>query len=197
MAYTGRVAKRSAEHTKNRILDAARECFAAEGYDRATIRAIARRAGIDPSMVMRYFGNKEKLFASAADFDLRLPDLSEVPMGEVGHVLARHLLERWENDAGLKVLLRAGIANDVAEERMRGIFGGQVAPAIAKLPGDPALASARAGLVASQVLGMALCRYILRLPPVVAMSREEIVRWLAPTLQRYLTADRADLPQQS
>ncbi len=67
--------RRSSEQTKAVILAAARERFAADGYDRATIRHIAADAAIDPSMVMRYFGSKERLFAAAADFDLRLPDV--------------------------------------------------------------------------------------------------------------------------
>nr|BFE85124.1 hypothetical protein GCM10020093_077250 [Planobispora longispora] len=71
--------RRSSEDTKTLILAAARERFAADGYERATIRAIAADAKIDPSMVMRYFGNKDKLFAAAADVDLRLPDLAALP----------------------------------------------------------------------------------------------------------------------
>ena len=67
---------RRSDRTRAAILAAARERFAADGYERATIRAIAADAAIDPAMVMRYFGNKEKLFAAAAEFDLRLPDLS-------------------------------------------------------------------------------------------------------------------------
>ena len=68
--------RRSSEHTKAVILAAARERFAESGFERATIRAIAADANIDPSMVMRYFGSKDRLFAAAADFDLQLPDLS-------------------------------------------------------------------------------------------------------------------------
>src|ERR671917_219946 len=69
------------------ILGAARARFAADGYDRATVRAIAADAGIDPSMVMRYFGSKRQLFALTAEFDLRLPDLP--PPRPVGRFLAR------------------------------------------------------------------------------------------------------------
>jgi AcrR family transcriptional regulator len=180
---------RSGAKTKARILAAARECFGADGYERATIRAIARQAQIDPSMVIRYFGSKEKLFASAVDFDLQLPDLSTTPRDQVGFVLARHLLERWENDWELKILLRAGITNEIAAERMREIFAGQVGPAIAQLPGDPSLAPVRAALVSSQVLGVALCRYVVKLPPIALMDADELIGWLGPTLQNYLTGD--------
>ncbi|MFC4588792.1 TetR/AcrR family transcriptional regulator [Sphaerisporangium corydalis] len=178
--------RRSAEDTKATILAAARERFAAEGYDRATIRAIATDAAIDPAMVMRYFGNKEKLFAAAADFDLRLPDLAGVPRDQVGTTLAAHFAERWEADEALMVLLRTAVTNEDVAGRMREIFSGQLAPMAAELSGDPASAARRAGLVATQALGMALCRYVLRLPPVVAMTRAEIAEWLGPTLQRYL-----------
>jgi hypothetical protein len=85
-------------------------------------------------------------------------------------------------------LLRAGATNEAAAERMRGIFAAQVAPVVAALSPDPAEVPMRAGLLATQALGLALCRYVLRLPPVVALSRAEVVAWLGPTVQRYLTA---------
>ncbi|MDG4862133.1 helix-turn-helix domain containing protein, partial [Streptomyces sp. T-3] len=66
---------RRSDATRAAILAAARERFAADGYERATIRAIARDAGIDPSMVMRYYGNKEGLFSAAAEFDLQFGEL--------------------------------------------------------------------------------------------------------------------------
>ncbi|MBG0827070.1 TetR/AcrR family transcriptional regulator [Planomonospora sp. ID67723] len=178
--------RRSSEDTKALILAAARERFAADGYERATIRAIAADVAIDPSMVMRYFGNKEKLFAAAADVDLRFPDLTGLPRESVGTALVTHFLDRWEGDEGMMILLRTGVTNEAVAERLRGIFAAQLGPLIAALHDDPSQAPSRAGLAASQVLGMALCRYVLRLPPVVAMSREEIVHWLGPTLQRYL-----------
>lgn len=169
------------------ILGAARTRFATDGYDRTTVRSIAADAGVDPSMVIRYFGSKRHLFTRAAEFDLRLPDLTAGPREQVGHVLATHLLDRWEGDDGLQILLRTATTDDDAAERMRAIFAGQLAPQIAALTGDPATAAVRAGLVATQALGTALCRYVLRLPPIVAMTPDEIVTWIAPTLQRYLT----------
>ncbi|MET8158652.1 TetR family transcriptional regulator [Sphaerisporangium sp. NPDC005289] len=180
--------RRSSEDTKAAILAAARERFAADGYERATIRAIAADAAIDPSMVMRYFGSKERLFAAAADFDLRLPDLTAIPRDRLGATLVAHFLERWEADEALMVLLRTSVTNAEAAGRLRVIFAGQLGPTVAVPAADPADAARRAGLVATQVLGMALCRYVLCLPPVVEMTRDEIVAWLAPTVQRYLTA---------
>nr|BFE85123.1 hypothetical protein GCM10020093_077240 [Planobispora longispora] len=105
----------------------------------------------------------------------------------MGAALVAHFLDRWEEDEGMMILLRTGVTNEAVAERMRMIFAAQLGPLVATLCGDPAQAPSRAGLAASQVLGVALCRYVLRLPPVVAMSREEIVHWLGPTLQRYLT----------
>ncbi len=178
--------RRPAAETKSVILAAARERFASDGYERATIRAIAADAGIDPSMVMRYYGNKERLFAAAAELDLELPDLAEVPRDEAGARLASHFLERWERDDALQILLRAGVTNDAVAERMRTIFAAQLAPVIAKLTGDAADSPARASIAASQVLGVALCRYVLAFPPLIDMERQEIVNWIGPTLQRYL-----------
>jgi AcrR family transcriptional regulator len=180
--------RRSSEQTKAVILAAARERFAQSGFERATIRAIAAEANIDPSMVMRYFGNKDQLFAAAADFDLQIPDLTDVDTSQVGARLVAHFVDRWERDEALIMLLRSSTTNDEAAQRMRRIFTAQLLPVIATV--NPIEPHRRAGLIATQVLGLALCRYVLRLPPVVGMSHDEIVDWLGPTVQRYLEAPR-------
>ncbi|GAA4349570.1 TetR family transcriptional regulator [Variovorax defluvii] len=178
---------RRSDATKATILAAARAQFAASGYQSTTIRSVATAAGIDPSMVMRYFGNKEGLFAAAADFDLRLPDLAGVPRAGLGPALVSHFLDRWEGDETLMALLRTASTNEAAAARMQTLFATQMAPLIARLSGDArAGAAARAGLIASQVLGLALCRYVLKLPPVVALKRAEIVRRIGATVQSYL-----------
>lgn len=187
---TETIKARRSDATRAAILTAARERFAADGYERATIRAIAADAHIDPSMVMRYYGNKEKLFAAAAEFDLRLPDLTGVPREEIGTRLTGHLVDRWEHDDTLMALLRAAVTNQAAAERMRQLFAAQLGPVIAALVTDPAEAPMRAGLVATQALGFALTRYVLCLPPVVALDRAAVVAWLGPTIQRYLTGER-------
>ncbi|CAL9570511.1 hypothetical protein SUDANB105_04814 [Streptomyces sp. enrichment culture] len=179
---------RRSDATRVAILDAARERFAADGYDRATIRAIARDAGIDPSMVMRYYGNKEGLFAAAVAVDLQLPDLSALPRPTVGRALVTHFLGVWEENEVMTALLRVGVTGQAGAERMQGILRDQVLPVTRQVCPDPEQVPARAVLVASQLLGLALTRYVLRVPPAVALPREEIVAWLAPTLQRYLTA---------
>src|SRR5688572_29714610 len=112
---------RRSDATKAAILTAAREHFAKSGYQGATIRAIAAAADIDPSMVIRYFGNKEGLFAAAAEFDLRLPELSGLPRDAVGAALVQHFLERWEEDETLMALLRSAVNNAAAAERLQDI----------------------------------------------------------------------------
>ncbi|MET7310801.1 TetR family transcriptional regulator [Streptomyces sp. NPDC005571] len=181
---------RRSDATKAAILEAARERFAADGYERATIRAIARDANIDPSMVMRYYGNKEGLFAAASVIELRLPALGALPGKHIGAVLVAHFLDRWEEDDVLTGLLRVGVTNEAGAERMRAVFAEQLGPIAAGVCPDPADAPRRAALAASQILGMALARYVLRIAPAAAMSRDEVIAWLAPTVQRYLTAER-------
>src|SRR2546425_1298453 len=142
--------------TKGRILAAARKRFAAYGYERATIRAIAADAGIDPALVMRYFGTKEKLFAAAAEFDLRLPDLAAVPRDAIGSLLVGHFLDRWESDDTLQALLRAAVSHHVAVARLRAIFATQGVPALAPLWREPRAAAGKGGPVATQQPGSAV-----------------------------------------
>jgi AcrR family transcriptional regulator len=177
--------RRSSDETKAAILAAARERFGRAGFQAATIRAIAADVGVDPAMVMRYYGSKDKLFAAAAEFDLRFPDFATTDRAQVGRSVVRHFLERWEGDEALVILLRSSATNGEAAQRMQEIFWTQLQPLVASFV--PAGESGvRAGLIATQILGMALCRFVLRLPPVVDMSRDEIVEWLGPTVQRYL-----------
>ncbi|WP_327183117.1 TetR/AcrR family transcriptional regulator [Streptomyces sp. NBC_01334] len=179
---------RRSDATRTAILDAARERFAADGYERATIRAIARDASIDPSMVMRYYGSKEGLFAAAVAVDLKLPDLTALPREEIGRALVTHFLDMWEENEVLTALLRVGVTNEAGAERMQGIFRDQLLPVARTVCPDPEQVPARAALCSTQLLGLALTRYVLRFPPVVTLPREEAVAWLAPTVQRYLTA---------
>jgi AcrR family transcriptional regulator len=176
--------------TRANILRAAQARFASDGYHKATIRAIAAAADIDPSMVMRYYGNKAALFAAAVDIDLRLPSLTTIPKSRLGETLVTHFLDRWEGDPAddaLLMLLRSAATDDAAAECMRAIFRNQLAPVIRTVVGDSAEATRRAGLIATQMLGLALCRHILRLQPVVALSRDAVVASIGPTIQRYLT----------
>jgi len=178
--------------TRDRILDAARRLFAEEGYDRTTIRTVAAAADIHPSMVMRYYGSKEGLFAAAADFDLAIPDLANVPRSEIGKTLVRHFVERWEARAEeLPALLRVAVTYEPAREKLLQLFREQVAPTVANICG-PERAPVCAALMATQTLGLALTRYVLRLPPVVALPVEVIVERLGTTLQSYLADQPPD-----
>jgi AcrR family transcriptional regulator len=175
------------EATRTRLLAAARALFALDGYERTTVRAVAAAADVDPALVIRYFGSKEELFAAATVFDLRLPSLVALPRHDLGTTLVRHFLARWEGDPedrSLRILLRAGVTHPEAAERIRMLFAEQVLPAVREVALDrPEL---RAGLVASQVLGLALCRFILMVPPVSEMPAEAVICHIGPTLQRYL-----------
>jgi AcrR family transcriptional regulator len=179
--------KRS-DRTRAAILHAARKRFAAQGYERTTIRAVAADADIDPSMVMRYFGNKAQLFDAALAIDLRLPDLTAVASDELARTLVRHFLDRWEGDPAddaLLVLLRSAVTNEHAAARMHDIFAAQIAPALATALG-PELAARRAGLVSSQLLGLGLTRYLLRLPAVTSLTPDEIEDGLTPAIEATL-----------
>lgn len=177
--------RRSAPATKAAILDAARVRFGADGFDRVTIREIAGDVGVDPAMVIRYFGSKDALFAKAAEFDLELPDLSGVAPEDIADVLMSRFFAVWEDNAGFLSLLRAATTSEVAATKMLQLFTGQVYPALAGAAVDrPAQ---RAALVGSQVLGLVLSRYIFRVPPLVAMSHDELRAWIGPVLTRYLT----------
>ncbi|MFD6271081.1 TetR/AcrR family transcriptional regulator [Nocardia asteroides] len=180
---------RRSDATKAVILDAARARFAVDGYAKATIRAIAADAEIDPSMVMRYFGSKDGLFAAAVQIDLDLPDLAAAPPEAMGELLVRRFLAIWEGreNTVLLILLRSSITDDKVADRFRAIFADQVLPAVLRF-GDPADAPRRGGLVVTQLLGIALCRYILRLPPVVEMRPDQLIADVSPVIQGYLTS---------
>jgi AcrR family transcriptional regulator len=177
--------------TREAILAAAREQFALHGFDRASVRAIAAQAKIDPAMVIRYFSSKEGLFAAAVDVDLLLPDLSGTAPDDLGARLTEHFLERWEGSLGddvLVILLRSAVTDPQVAERLQTVFVEQVATALRPLV-PSGEADRRAGLVASQLLGIALTRYLLRLPAVAERPREDVLADVAPTVQRYLLAD--------
>ena len=180
---------RKSDGTRRRIIDAARERFRKEGYERTTIRKVAGDAKIDPSMVMRYFESKRGLFAAAMTVELRIPDLRQHPRDKLGEALITHFLNRWEDpDAdSLQLLLRSSASNEEAAERMRGVFRDQIVAMVARLRGDERDAREVAALIATQTIGLAYTRYILKLPPLVAMPREMIIKVIGATIQRYLT----------
>jgi AcrR family transcriptional regulator len=179
---------RRSDPTRARILHAARRRFAERGYEGTTIRAVAADAEIDPSLVMRYYGSKDGLFAAAADVDLRLPDLSAIPRRTWGRRIVRHFFDRWyaSGDQTLALLLRAAASNEHAVRRLRSIVETQIATALRGGGADQP--ERRASLVASQMLGVAYSREILGISPIAAEPPEELIRIIGPTIQRYTTA---------
>ena len=176
--------------TRDRILDVARRLFAEHGYERTTIRGVAASAGVNPSMVIRYYGSKEELFATAAEIDLRMPDLSAAPAARRGEALVAHFLDRWEGpEAGdaLPALLRAAGTHEAARRRVVEMVAQQAAPAIGAAVPDSER-DVRVGLVITQLAGLAVSRYVLRHPLVVALDRETIVRHIGAAVQLHMNA---------
>jgi AcrR family transcriptional regulator len=175
---------------RDSILAAAQARFTDQGFERTTIRQVARDAGIDPSMVMRYYGSKEGLFAAATDIDLRLPDVARVAPAELGAVLARHFLTVWADDRGsgpLTILLRSAVTHEDAAERLRAVFSGQVETMVRQALGDRPDVPIRAGMLSSYLLGVALTRFVIGLPPVVAMDDERLIAITAQLVDEILT----------
>lgn len=177
--------RRSAPATKAAILEAARVRFGDKGFDRVTLRDIAGDVGVDPALVIRYFGSKEKLFASASEFHLGLPDLTGVTADQLAELLVPRFIAIWEGDGGFLSLLRASTTNAAAAAKMREVFAQQVRPALAVVAVDRP--DERAALVGAQMLGLALSRYVLQVQPLADLSPEELRDWLAPVLRHYLT----------
>jgi len=180
--------------TRKEILGAARASFAAFGYDRTTIRGVAADAGVDPALVHRFFGSKDELFAAALANAMtpgeRIPELLEGDVGQLGERITRYFLSVWEAQPSRDVLigmLRSAATNEHAATVMREFFSQEVLGRMA--PSLGADARLRTTLVNSQLLGIAVSRYVLRIEPLASASPETIVAAYAPTLQRYLTGE--------
>ena len=176
---------RNAEGTRADILAAARVRFGSEGYERTTLRAVAKDVGVDPALVIRYFGSKQDLFAAAAEFSLDLPDMTGLPPERIADALLPSFFAVWEDDTTFVALLRAAMTSPTAEETMRMVFAGQVAPALAAVtPDHPAQ---RAGLMGAFIIGLASTRYVLANPAVANLSHHELIAWASPVIQQLLT----------
>ncbi|WP_158888820.1 TetR/AcrR family transcriptional regulator [Amycolatopsis anabasis] len=183
------------QDTKTALLEAAREVFGEAGYDGATVRAIANRAGVDAAMVNHWFGSKEGLFAQAV---LELPfnpaELIETLLdGEpdtLGERIVRTFLTRWDATAGgvFPALVRSVASHDQVAHALRDMFLKQIFSRLAgQLGADrPEL---RATLCASQLIGMGMIRYVAKFEPLASTDIETVVTAVAPNLQRYLTGD--------
>jgi AcrR family transcriptional regulator len=180
--------------TREAIAEAARQCFAEAGYDRAGIRAVAERAGVDPALVMHYFGSKQKLFVSVMALPYVpedvLPGLVSGPRRKAGERLARFVVETLEHPHSRAVLtgmVRAAAAEPEIAALVRDQVSARIVAAIATGIGVDD-APARASLVASQIIGLIMARYVIAVEPLASLDPEALVAWLAPNFQRYLTS---------
>ncbi|MEO8021619.1 TetR family transcriptional regulator [Polaromonas sp.] len=183
---------KKSDRTRAAILEAARSLFSERGYDGTTVREVAAAAAADPALVIRYFGSKEELFVRATEFELHLPDVAAMKGGNEGEALVRHFFEIWElgpSATAMTILLRSAVTNDAAADKMRELFRQQVLPVVAR-SGSRTTAPLRAGLIATQLLGLALCRYVLKLPGIATATPEELTANLAPTVQGYLSGKK-------
>ena len=175
--------------TRERILAEARHVFAQLGYENTTIRGVAAKANIHPSMVMRYFDSKEGLFAAAASIDFRMPDLTAVSAAERGEALIAHILEQWEGETTrreLKVLLRAAGTHESARQRFVDYVQQQALPAIRNVTARDHQ-DERIGLILVQIAGLVVSRFLLAYHPVLAMPRSQITRSIGAVVQGYLS----------
>lgn len=184
MAFTERSAR-----SRSAILAAAQRRFATDGYERTTIRAIATDAGIDPSMIIRYFGSKASLYDAASDIQLAAVDIDEGSQLPARYV--ESLLARWEEgeNAAEAALLRTAPTHPDAAARVEAIFKEQIVPACrAAFPDDPDIEQ-RAALLLTQTLGLVYCRYLLDLEPVRSMDLDVITRAVTRAVEGHLTGD--------
>lgn len=175
------------------ILAAARAEFGARGYDKTSVRGIAKVAGVDPALVHHYFGTKDEVFAAAVEVSfepaLMVPKLLAGGADGLGERLARFFLGVWENPvtrAPLLAVIRSALTHEAAAKILRTFVLSRLLERIAEeldVP-DPTF---RAELAASHMVGIAILRYVIRAEPLASAEVDEIVAMVAPTLQRYLT----------
>ncbi|MEV8590386.1 TetR family transcriptional regulator [Streptomyces sp. NPDC051180] len=190
-----RTEEESGPGARERILEAARAEFAERGYDKASVRGIARAAGVDPALVHHYFGTKDDVFAAAIEVSFEpaavVPAIVAGPRDALGERLARFFIGVWENPvsrAPLLATVRSALTHEAAAKVLRTFVLRRLLERIAAeldVP-DPAL---RAELAASQMIGVVIMRYVIQVEPLASADPEEIVAQVAPTLQRYLTED--------
>lgn len=193
MATRRRGRPKGGSGSRKAILAAAVEEFGERGYEAATIRAIAARAGVDPALVHHYFGTKADLFSEAAGVPLR-PDIV-VPMilagsrDEAGERIVRYVLESFDGDEAVRrrgvMLLRTAVGSRVGTPLIVGFLTRELLPRVAKHLDAPD-AELRASLVASQIAGMMMTRYVLRVKPIADAPIDDLVAMVGPTVQRYL-----------
>ncbi|NBM20834.1 TetR family transcriptional regulator [Streptomyces sp. GC420] len=179
--------------TRDRILEAARTEFAERGYDRTSVRGIAKSAGVDAALVHHYYGTKEQVFAAAVEEgfapSLGVPDAVAGGPDGMGERMARYMFSVWENSltrAPLLAVVRSALTNETAAGILRRMIERRVLVRVVgelNVP-DPEF---RAQLAAGHLVGIAILRYVVRIEPIASADPEDIITMVAPTLQRYLT----------
>jgi AcrR family transcriptional regulator len=171
------------------ILDAARKQFAAHGFEGATMRAIARAAGVDAALVSYYFGSKSGLFVESLRLPVNPADAIDALLADgtadLGVRLVTRFLEVWDNPTSGEPIIRVLRSATSQPELMREFVQRQIVPRLAGAIDGPQ-AELRATAVASQMLGLALARYVLRIEPLASTPPQEIVGLIGPALQRYI-----------
>lgn len=190
MVRTGRRPGESG--TREAILEAARRAFAEHGYEGATIRGIAARAGVDPALVYHFHASKEELFAAAMQLPFQpseiIPPLLEGGPEGLGERILRFFLTVSDRPGGspFVALIRSASTNDQAAAMLGEFMSREVIGRVARALGFPG-AELRATLVGSQLAGLAMVRYVLRLEPLASADHDTVIACVGPTLQRYLT----------
>jgi AcrR family transcriptional regulator len=177
--------------TRSAILKAAQELFAEKGYDGASVRAVARSAGVDPALVMHFFGSKGDLFAASLRLPVEAQELEELVAGDratLGRRIAAFYLQRiFHERAGTVLsLLRSSVTNPEAAALLRRAIESTAVALLEQLLPGPETAL-RGELVASQMMGLFFARHILGVEPLASCSGERLIEMLAPALQHYLT----------
>ncbi|MGC9669792.1 TetR family transcriptional regulator [Planosporangium sp. 12N6] len=185
-----------ATDTREAILAAARDAFADKGYDGASIRTIATGAGVDPALVHHYFGTKDKLFLASMhvpfDPDDLVPELLAAPRDQTGDRVVHLVLRLWDSASGASALalLRSSMTNEWTARLMREfVFTRILQRVITGLDLDEEEAPLRTAFVVSQIVGLVMARYVLKLEPIASASAEQVVAVAGPTVQRYLTGE--------
>jgi AcrR family transcriptional regulator len=176
-----------------RILDAARAQFAAHGSAGTTIRAVARAADVDPALVYHYFGSKNGLLDAATDPPQRwlqaVAASWATPVGDLGATLLRTMLAAWADDEigpVLRAVLLTAAHEQATAEKLRAIVERSLM-GVSQLGVDDRDRGVRSGLISSQIIGLALMRYVWHIEPVASMTDDELVAAVAPNLQRYVS----------
>ncbi|GAA4223539.1 TetR family transcriptional regulator [Actinomadura meridiana] len=178
--------------TRERILAEARDLFAEKGYDGTSLRAIARAAGVDPALVHHFFGHKEGVFVEALRFPVdpavALAHVTAFPRDRFGELLARTFLGIWgdeERRAPLLAILRSAMTNERASALLREFVTSVLYGHVGKVTGAPQI---QVQAAASQLIGMMILRYVVRVEPLASASEEELVELVAPVIQHYFVA---------